>query len=209
MNARLLYVMDPLCSWCWGFLPVLQALAAQAAEQGVTTHVVVGGLRSESLPMTPAQRVRVLGHWQQVNASTGQLFDFNAGMPQGFVYDTTPACRALVAARRLDAGKVLALLERIQQAFYREGQDLSRGPLLGELAERAGYARRTFAKCFDSMETAEETRADFEWVQRLGIAGFPTLLADNGGQLALLTNGYQPHDQLAPLLTRWLERLHA
>ena len=44
------------------------------------------------------------------------------------------------------------------------------------------------------------------WVELLGIAGFPTLLAERDGQLALLTNGYQPLERLAPLLDRWLER---
>ena len=44
------------------------------------------------------------------------------------------------------------------------------------------------------------TQADFSWVQDLGIAGFPTLLAERDGQLALLTNGYQPLEQLQPLL---------
>jgi hypothetical protein len=34
-------------------------------------------------------------------------------------------------------------------------------------------------------------------VQDLGIAGFPTLLAERNGQLALLTNGYQPLSELA------------
>jgi len=43
-------------------------------------------------------------------------------------------------------------------------------------------------------------------VQDLGIAGFPTLLAERNGQLALLTNGYQPLTELSPLLARWLER---
>ncbi len=43
-------------------------------------------------------------------------------------------------------------------------------------------------------------------VQDLGIAGFPTLLAERNGQLALLTNGYQPLAELSPLLGRWLER---
>jgi putative protein-disulfide isomerase len=43
-------------------------------------------------------------------------------------------------------------------------------------------------------------------VQDLGIAGFPTLLAERNGQLALLTNGYQPLSELSPLLGRWLER---
>ena len=35
MSARLLYVMDPMCSWCWGFAPVAQALIAQAREAGI------------------------------------------------------------------------------------------------------------------------------------------------------------------------------
>ena len=51
------------------------------------------------------------------------------------------------------------------------------------------------------------TAADFSWTQDLGIAGFPTLLAERNGQVALLTNGYQPLDVLQPLLARWLERV--
>ena len=42
MSARLIYVMDPMCSWCWGFAPVAAALIAQAHEAGVPTHLVVG-----------------------------------------------------------------------------------------------------------------------------------------------------------------------
>src|SRR3990167_3885978 len=100
MRARLLYVMDPMCSWCWGFAPVLAALAEQAAAAGVPMHLVVGGLRKEQAALDPAGRVRILAHWQAVNASTGQMFNFNEGLPEGLVYDTEPACRAFVTARR-------------------------------------------------------------------------------------------------------------
>ena len=34
-----------MCSWCWGFAPVVKALAAQASTAGVELHLVVGGLR--------------------------------------------------------------------------------------------------------------------------------------------------------------------
>lgn len=206
MSTRLIYVMDPLCSWCWGFAPVFEALAAQAAEQGIATHVVAGGLRRERSALAAADRVRILGHWQAVNASTGQLFDFEHGMPEGFVYDTTPACRALVAARQLDAVRVPALLAAIQRSFYCQGSDPTQARLLVELASQAGFCASTFARHFDTPAVAEATQADFRWVELLGIAGFPTLLAERDGQLALLTNGYQPLERLAPLLDRWLER---
>ncbi|MBD9424650.1 DsbA family protein [Pseudomonas sp. PDM15] len=202
--------MDPMCSWCWGFAPVVQALAEQAAAAGVPLQLVLGGLRRERAALDPAARVRILSHWQAVNASTGQLFNFNDALPEGFVYDTEPACRALVTARGLDEQSVWPLLELIQEAFYAEGRDVTRAQVLVELAERAGIPRIEFAAAFDSVEAAEATAADFTWVQDLGISGFPTLLAERDGRLALLTNGYQPLEALAPLLGRWLEqRAHA
>ena len=49
MASRLLYVMDPMCSWCWGFAPVVEALAEQAAAAGVPLQIVVGGLRRDQV----------------------------------------------------------------------------------------------------------------------------------------------------------------
>ncbi|WP_372874911.1 DsbA family protein [Pseudomonas sp.] len=206
MHARLLYVMDPMCSWCWGFAPVLESLAEQAAAAGVPLQLVLGGLRRDAVAIDAAARVRYLGYWQAVNASTGQLFNFLDGLPEGLVYDTEPACRALVTARSLDADSVWPLSQLIQRAFYTSGEDVTRASVLVGLAERAGIARIEFAAAFDSAAQREATMADFSWVQDLGISGFPTLLAERNGQLALLTNGYQPLEVLAPLLARWLER---
>lgn len=206
MASRLLYVMDPMCSWCWGFAPVVEALAEQAAVDGVPLQIVTGGLRRDQVAINATARVRYLGYWQAVNASTGQLFDFERGLPEGMVYDTEPACRALVTARNLDASSAWTLLRLIQRAFYAQGADVTQASVLVELAERAGIPRIEFAKAFDSQAMHEATATDFTWVQDLGIAGFPTLLAERDGQLALLTNGYQPLDALSPLLGRWLER---
>ena len=207
MRARLLYVMDPMCSWCWGFAPVLESLAEQAAAAGVGLEWVMGGLRREGVAIDAASRVRYLGYWQTVNASTGQLFNFNDGLPEGLVYDTEPACRALVTARALAPELVLPLNQLIQRAFYTQGVDVTRASVLVELAERAGIPRIVFAEAFDSAAQRAATAADVSWVQDLGISGFPTLLAERDGQMALLTNGYQPLDVLQPLLGRWLERI--
>lgn len=179
-KARLLYVMDPMCSWCWGFAPVAEALSRQAAADGVAFHLVAGGLRAgHGAALDPNTRGYILGHWQTVQQTTGQPFRFDDALPEGFVYDTEPACRALVAARSLDE-------------------------------ESAWPLSKAAANSMRGIPTASarsaSTAADFAWVQDLGIAGFPTLLAERNGQLALLTNGYQPLAELSPLLGRWLER---
>jgi len=206
MTARLIYVMDPMCSWCWGFAPVASALIAQAAEAGVSTWLVPGGLRSGGSALDGSTRKYILEHWQAVAEATGQPFRFDGAMPDGFVYDTEPACRALVTARELDAERVWPLLALIQRSFYEQGLDVTRAPQLVELAEQVGFDRERFAQQFASHDIRAATSADFSWVQDLGIAGFPTLLAERNGQLALLTNGYQPLDGLQPLLGRWLQQ---
>ncbi|WP_336512214.1 DsbA family protein [Stutzerimonas stutzeri] len=208
--ARLIYVMDPMCSWCWGFAPVLQALADQAGERHVPVELVVGGLRRERTIMDHAGRARTLSYWQAVHAATGQSFNLAAGLPESLVYDTEPACRALVAARGLDEACVWPLSLLIQQAFYQQGLDVTQPSVLIQLAESAGLPRSQFAERYDAQATRAATDADFAWAENLGIAGFPTLLAEQEGQLALLTNGYQPLQVLAPLLARWLEHnIHA
>ncbi|KGF66218.1 DSBA oxidoreductase [Pseudomonas lutea] len=207
MSTRLLYVMDPMCSWCWGFSPVAEALVKQAGAAGVPLHLVVGGLRTGSgASLEPSTRRYILEHWQAVQETTGQVFRFEGALPDGFVYDTAPACRAIVAARSLAPDVAWRLVKEIQQAFYLQGRDVTHGSVLAELAEKAGLPRIEFAEAFDSVEQHAATASDFSWVQDLGIAGFPTLLAERNGQLALLTNGYQALDVLQPLLGRWLER---
>lgn len=207
MSARLLYVMDPMCSWCWGFSPVAEALVEQAQAAGVELHLVVGGLRTGSgASMDAAKRRYILEHWQAVADATGQPFAFEGALSEGFVYDTEPACRALVAARSLAPDCAWKLVKLIQQAFYMQGRDVTQASVLVELAEASGLPRIEFAAAFDTAEQHAATAADFSWVQDLGIAGFPTLLAERDGQLALLTNGYQPLGPLSDLLGRWLER---
>lgn len=207
MTSRLLYVMDPMCSWCWGFAPVVRALVEQARAAGVPLALVMGGLRTgHGAALEPTTRRYILEHWHAVHDATAQPFRFEGALPDGFVYDTEPACRAVVSARHLDEDCAWALVGEIQQAFYGEGRDVTQASVLTELAERVGLPRGEFATTFDSQDCHQTTLADFSWARDLGIAGFPTLLAERNGQLALLTNGYQPLEQLAPLLERWLER---
>jgi len=175
MTARLLYVMDPMCSWCWGFSPIAEALVEQAQAAGVELHLVVGGLRTGSgSALEPATRRYILEHWQAVTEATGQPFTFEGALPEGFVYDTEPACRAVVAARSLAPDCAWKLVKLIQQAFYVQGRDVTQASVLVELAETAGVPRIEYAAAFDSAEQHAATAPDITCVQDLVIAGYQT-----------------------------------
>lgn len=205
-NSRLIYIMDPMCSWCWGFSPVMQQLADQAAQYGVALTLRAGGLRPHvKLGLTEQKAQIILGHWRTVQERTGQPVTLEGALPAGFVYNTEPADRALVVARYLDETKLWDFVQRLQHAFYVDLLDITQAKQILNIAGQAGYSKKHFAEAFDSKAMQQATLEDFEWVGSLGISGFPTLLAEHKGQLALLTNGYQAFSALSGLLDSWLK----
>lgn len=204
-STQLIYILDPMCSWCWGFNPVMQKVLKQAQAAGVKVTLRVGGLRTgEQALLDESKRAYILQHWRAVAETTGQPFDFEKALPSGFLYNTEPACRALVVARQLDDTRLFAFLDRLQQAFYQDASDITQPSILRELAVQAGYDSDVFCDVFDAPETQTATQDEFAWVSNLAVRGFPTLLAQHQQQYALITNGYQSYAALEPLLSRWI-----
>lgn len=205
VQTRLVYFADPMCSWCYGFSPVIAALA-ERFEDRLPLDVVMGGLRAGNAePMRTQDKEFIRNSWTRVGAATGQPFDMAFFEREGFVYDTEPACRAVVTARRLMSRMALPFMARIQQAFYAENRDMTAADEIAGVAEEAGFDRGEFGTEFSSAQARNETFRDFLTAQSLGIHGFPTLIAGSEERgYALLTNGYRPFEDLADPLERWL-----
>lgn len=205
-QKQLIYFADPMCSWCWGFSPVIEELAERYSGR-LPVQLIMGGLRAgNTKPMDQDDNAYVKGHWEHVKARTGQAFNFDFFARDGFVYDTEPACRAVVTARSFHAGLGLRLLSRLHKAFYVEGQDTTDRDALVALAGVEGLDVEAFGEKFDSQEASMVTRIDFEIAKKVGVTGFPTLLAgsDRDG-FGLVTNGYRPLDEIEGEIADWLK----
>jgi putative protein-disulfide isomerase len=203
-RRQILYFADPMCSWCWGFSPVLARILATYGAR-VPVRLVAGGLRAGATAvMGDKAKTVIRGHWEHVQAATGQPFDFAFFERSGFVYDTEPACRAVVAMRNLAPEQTFAFLAAVQRAFYVDGLDVTDAATLAALAEPFCGDADVFAAVYGAEEIAEATRADFRLTQVLGIAGFPAVVLKDPSGLSLLTVGYRPFAELAPALDAWL-----
>lgn len=205
LDRQFIYFADPMCSWCYGFSPVITALAERFEDRlGLT--VVMGGLRAgNTTPMRAEDKDYIRNAWSKVGAATGQPFDMSFFDRESFTYDTEPACRAVVTARRLLPRMALPFMGRVSRAFYAENQDVTSADVIAGLAEDPGFDRAEFSAAYASPEVHNETFRDFLTAQELGIRGFPTLIAGSDGTgYALVTNGYRPYDDLAEPLERWL-----
>ncbi len=118
MDREILLIVDPMCSWCWGFSPVIRAIVDAYAGRA-PVYPIVGGLRPlTSDTMNDRAKEKIRHHWEQVHEASGQPFDFSFFDRDGFIYDTEPACRALVTVRFLKPKLSLTFLELLHKAFY-------------------------------------------------------------------------------------------
>jgi putative protein-disulfide isomerase len=192
---QLLYFADPLCSWCYGFGPELAKLLARRPLARL--ELVMGGLRPFNRePMSAPFRAMLREHWAHVAAASGLAFDPRALEHEGFVYDTEPACRAVVAARNLAPDRAWAYLKAVQAAFYRDARDATHGEVLADVAAVCGYEREPFLASFESEAMRAQTNADFARTQSFGVGGFPTLAVVQGSQAYLVTSGFVTDDVL-------------
>lgn len=208
-EPQLLYFADPMCSWCYGFSPVIDAIS-EAFGEGLPIRLVLGGLRPGTTePMSATARRDIRGHWEHVQAASGQAFDFGFFDRERFVYDTEPGCRAVVIMRRAGAAAALAGLRAVHAAFYAGNRDVTDADVLTGIAAGLGHDPAAFRATFDTEAAREETARDFALTQNSGVRGFPTLIAGDGqgGPWRMVTNGFQPAAQVVPALRAWRDQM--
>ena len=135
---ELLYVADPMCSWCYGFAPTWREIRARLAPD-VRLRLVLGGLAPDSDEPMPAELARyVQAAWHTVERRTGQPFDhafWERNVPRR---STWIACRACLAAEDLRESAAAAMFEAVQEAYYRRARNPSDEAVLADLAEELG-----------------------------------------------------------------------
>ena len=205
MNERILwYIADPMCSWCWGFAPIVKEIRLKYSEH-LKIELVMGGLRpGTKLPMSSGQRTEILSHWKAIYGRTGQPFSFEGAMPEGFVYDTEPSCRAIVAMALINPELVFPLLESIQFSFYVEQKDVTNSRILAQLADKIGVDTDSYLQVFESDKAKNKVSDHFNKVRRWGVNSFPTVAVQNEEGYSILNRGYCSLDTLSQKIDGWL-----
>ena len=200
---KLVYVGDPMCSWCYGFGKELAALMQRMPE--IELDIWVGGVRAGATDVLDDKGKQFrLTHWARVEEASGLPFNRKALMErENFIYDTEPVCRAFVTAREFaPQADLLSVFHALQLAFYVDGLDTTKGKVLAEIAAAALSAvghpinAEGFHARWNTTEMISVTRQDFVKVRAAGIRSFPALLVEMGGQLIEVSPGYAPVAQL-------------
>ena len=192
-DISLIYVGDPMCSWCWGFTPVLEDVLE---ETGLHLDVVVGGLRPgpAAEPLAGGLGIYLEREWATIGERTGQPFDprIFGELGDQWVYDTELADMAVVRMRDLAHDRTLSFFVRLQRAFYAERTDVTDRRSYRRLVRGFDVDPEEFVGSLGEDELRRQTWRDFATARRWGVTGFPTLLFRREGRLGVITAGYRP-----------------
>lgn len=136
----LYWIIDPLCGWSYGALPLLNRVAQDFTQQ----HILPGGLfiGTRRRKLDAGWLSHVHEHDARIAALTGMTFgsDYRTQLLANseIVLDSLPASRGLLAAQRFATpGSDIQFLNTVQRAWYEQGQDITRTDVVNEVLSRS------------------------------------------------------------------------
>ncbi len=192
---QFVYFASPMCSWCWGFSPVIRNLKKEYGTEKI--RLVLTPFRVDTTePMDDTLRNYVLGQWHKVHQTTGQAFDFRFAMPEDFIYNTTLVCLSIKAFCKQRKAQELAYMHDLQHVYYTENQDLTNEDVLIKIVEKFGLNILQFKQDLQSELIKEELKKDFSLCEQLNVRSYPSLMLEHQDQYNVLANGYVSYADL-------------
>ncbi len=203
-EGSLLFITDPICSWCWGMLPEI-FLLREAFQERLDVQLKLAGLQMGSQKNLDDQQTKQLIElWQRVAETTGQMFTFALPADSNFIYHSELACRALHIAKLVSGEEPWDLFHKVQEAFYVHSRNITNRDELYNLIQDTGIDQKTFNEMIQADRIVKATRKEFGWCRAKGTGALPTLLLDIGKGPRLISGGYATAEYLIPEIKTYL-----
>jgi len=174
MKAKLYYIYDPMCSWCWGFAPTWRRLQKELATD-VDIIYGLGGLAKDSNEPMPKDMQNFLQQtWRNISQQLDTVFNFDFWQDCQPRRSTFPACRAALIARAY--GKEQDMLRAIQHAYYLQAKNPSNIELLYTLAIEVGLNGDDFLQQMRSQQIEQVLQKEITQMSLMPISDFPALV---------------------------------
>ena len=193
------YVYDPLCSWCYGFSPVIKKIKSAYKDQ-FDFQVISGGMQSgERNQPVSAIRDYLKGAYKNVTERTGVEFGekFMDVLEDGIrMLDSIPPSIALSIVKDLKPEEALSFAATIQEAIYFDGIDWNTVEAYIPYLKAYDIDTDEFKRNFEDPIYKEKTLEDFKLAANFGVTGFPSVILKKDEKYYLLAQGYVPFEQL-------------
>jgi putative protein-disulfide isomerase len=203
-QPTIIYIGDPMCSWCYGFAPELSK-TIDHFDNKANLRLVMGGLRPYNDEHIDTMKDFLTDHWKHVHEASGQYFDYGILDDPDFIYDTEPPSRAVLVVRHMKPEVEMNFFKDVQEMFYAKNQHTDRAENYYPLLDKYELDRAVFVKSFNSDEMKSLIKQDFSSASEMNIRGFPSMVLFQDGKYTLLSNGYSKSEVLIEKIEKLIE----
>lgn len=202
-ELAIVYVGDPMCSWCWGLSPILKQVQEFCTENKIKFNIMLGGLRLGGGDLWNDEFKSFLkNEWLHINSVTGQKFVLDLFEKDYFNYDTEPACKAIFVVKNLlnlknDNNKTaLEFFSSVQKKFYTKGEDSTQIVFYKSICEEFDISFDEFSFYFNLDKTKDELYREIHSLKQLMVRGMPTLILLKNGTKFDISTGYKSYESI-------------
>jgi len=172
--ATLYYVLDPMCSWCYGLSPIWKKLLKKLPHDLEVVYVQGGLAPHSDEPMDPNMQMMLENTWRQIETKVGVGFNYDFWKNCKPRRSTYLACQAAIAARLQN--KEYEMINAIQEQYYLNAKNPSNRDILEEAAKNIDLDIKNFSKDLESEKVIDIFKNDLKLRDKLNIHSFPSLV---------------------------------
>lgn len=211
-KLRITVFADPVCTWCWGSVPILRAIEYRLGKNVEIDYVMCGMI--EDIRSFVNRRLQIGGDvalsnrnmmkaWLDASAVHGMpvqehgfhLFseEYPSTFPQNIAYVTAKLCCGHRAGEAGDMVRANRFLRRIQEATAVEAMQTTRMEVLADLAAVEGFNPDEFKQTMSSDAAKKAFADDRERAKDYDVREFPTFLLEYAGRESII-RGYTTYN---------------
>jgi putative protein-disulfide isomerase len=192
-NRNIIYIWDPLCSWCYGFTPVIHDLRKKF-ELDFNFELISGGLATgEKIKPISEKAEYIKKKLPDIERIGGVKFGekyihlLEAGT---YITDSLPPALAFNVLRSFRADLAFEIAFQIHSAHFQEGKDLNNIKVYLEISEKFEINKHGFMERYEDPAYRKLTEGDFNITHSWGIEKYPTLIIKNENGIDVICKGY-------------------
>jgi putative protein-disulfide isomerase len=183
IEAKLHYIHDPLCGWCYAVKPLTDAITVSGMQ--IVLHG--GGLWDPVGTLGDDKRAYIRRNDRRIAKLTGMTFG-TAYLDELLARESTifwsrPTIAGVLAAAAVKRSSELAMMHAIQHAHYFEGRSVVEPVVLSAIAGSIGLPTNDFDRVLPGVSVDDHIFATRDLMRRNGLGSFPSFLVEAGNML--------------------------
>jgi putative protein-disulfide isomerase len=209
-KPTLIYVMDPLCGWCYGFSPIMQKVYETYREK-VNFKVITGGMILDEKvgpigKVAPFLKKATALVTQHTGAEFSPLFLDTILQKGTQTLTSLQPSIAIQICKKEKPDSIFSFLTALHKDIYINGLQTAEPKDYARLAKAMGFAPQTFINFVSKQEYIDAARQDFQEAEALGVDSFPALLLKIDKGIRVISRGFAHWDQVSYTLNQELRQ---